>query len=369
MDLETKIPHTNIISGVILSFQGLTSVLVPGIPLDFKAIMHLARLRNLETLSAHPSDEITEDDYQYLTSMSTNGQACFPSLRKMSIKNRFLAFCTPLLKVVSSPVLNSVTFTTTRVFGVYCITEDVSELCIELARHPTLTSITVIVNSMLDGSPLSRETFAPLLALSELAVLDLNISHATNIDDAFLVDMARSWPKITRLDLCVQFPFWNMDVYYPAATLPGLIPFARFCPALEVLGVPVCADISRIPHPSLERRPMATRGPGAPKNGSGMYHLKVGLSVMREPWTVPVAAFLSDVFPALEGVSTAWTDGMGEDVEEGLDGDIGTPAEIRERWDEVATLARRFGEVRNQERNWTAAHGQGRTAAGAGASG
>ncbi|KAI1798248.1 hypothetical protein LXA43DRAFT_979478 [Ganoderma leucocontextum] len=354
MDLETNIPHINVISEVIRGFQDLTTVLVPGIPLDFLAIMHLARLRNLNTLHANPSEEIKQVDYQYLTSTSASGQVYFPNLRKINLKDRFLAFCTSLLKVVSSPVLDAVTFTTTQVFGFCCTSEDVSELCVELGRHTSLTSITVTVNSMLTGEHLNRKTFAPLLVLSNLSVLYMNITHTVDIDNAFLADMAHAWRKITQLELCVENPFWDMAFYHPVATLHGLVPFARLCPELEVLGIPVDADVSRIRRASLERRPVYSK--------SGLCFLKVGLSVVRDP--VPVAAFLSDVFPALTGVSSAWVDSMGEDMSEDMDGDIGTPEEIGARWDEVVRLMRRFRHVRGQERVWAAAHGKSQSVAG-----
>ena len=363
MDLKTNIPHMNIISATIPGFQDLTSVLVPGIPLDFQAIMHLARLRNLKTLIAYMSPEITEEDYKYLNSTSIESQAYFPSLRRINLKNRFLALCTSFLKAVSSPVLEAITFTTVRVFGFLCTTKDVSELCAELSGHPTLTSISVAVRSMLHGSSLTRATFAPLLTLSSLTVLDIDIGHPVNVNDAFLAEMAHAWRKITRLELCVQNPFWSTDGYDPAATLPGLIPFARLCPALEVLGVPVCADLSPLSPAALERRPFhainAAGGLGGSASESAVCELEVGLSVVRAQWVLPVAAFLSDVFPELTGISTAWTDAMGEDMSEDMDGDVGTPEEIRARWDDVARLARRFGNVRRQERNWVAVHRDG----------
>ena len=77
-----------------------------------------------------------------------------------------------------------------------------------------------------------------------------------------------------------------------------------------------------------------------------MYHLNVGLSVV----PVPLVAFLSDVFPMFIKVLIAWTDDMEGDMSENLDGDIGTPEEIRERWEEVVFLVGIFKEVRSQER-------------------
>ncbi|KAM5537047.1 hypothetical protein V8D89_009193 [Ganoderma adspersum] len=288
--------------------------------------------------------------------MSTSSvvQPLFPSLRTLHLENRFLFPCTLLLKTVSSPVLDMVDINTCPVFGFYCTSEDVAELCTELSYHRSLTSITVAVHTMLTGACLDRQTFEPLLLLPNLETLDLDLAHELDIDNGFLMAMALAWPKLRRLEFCVDHPLWDSSAYAPSATLLGLVPFAVLCPDLGILGMPVDTDTShRIPPRLLERRP----GLGAPEAGSRVYHLNVGLSVVRDP--VPVAAFLSDAFPKLIEVFTAWTDDMEGDMNEDLDGDIGTPEEIRERWEEVVFLVGAFKEVRSQERRWKAVHGRG----------
>ncbi|KAI1798257.1 hypothetical protein LXA43DRAFT_1078464 [Ganoderma leucocontextum] len=345
-DLDSSAPHIAVLSDVIRGFQDLTSVVVRGIPLDFEAILHLATLRNLKTLHANPSDSIIKANYQSLISTSTGVQTYFPSLQMLHLNNRFLFLCTLLLTIVSSPVLDAVTFTTSPVFGFYCTSKDVTDLCVELSRHTSLTSITVAVHSMLTGACLDRTTFKPLLLLPNVRHLDINVGHMIAIDNAFLNDMALAWRKLVRLEFCVEHPCCDRDGYSPATTLLGLIPFALLCPELEVLGIPINTDMSTMPPNLLERCP----GRGAV--ASNVYQLEVGLSIVNDP--VPVAAFLSDLFPNLRRVYTAWTD----DMEDAMDGDIGTPEEIRERWDEVALLVGSFRNVRRQERIWAAAHGK-----------
>ncbi|PIL27470.1 hypothetical protein GSI_10619 [Ganoderma sinense ZZ0214-1] len=349
------------LSEVVRGFQDLTSFHVTGIPLDFEAILHLAKLQNLKTLDICLSISVTEDNYRSMSSSSA-GRTLFPNLRILYLENRFLFACTLLPRTVSSPVLDTVNIRTSPVFGFYCSSEDVAELCAELSRHPSLTSITVTVHTMLTGAPLDRKTFGPLLQLSNLDTLDLDLAHELDIDNWFLMAMAMAWPKLRRLEFCVEHPHWDIDAYTPSTSLLGLAPFAVLCPNLCILGMPVNPDTSpaRIPPRLLEQRP----GRGAPQLGSRVYHLNVGLSVVRDP--VPVAAFLSDVFPNLIEVFTAWTDEMEGDMDEGMDGDIGTPAEIRERWDEVVLLVGVFRRVRNQERRWRAAHGKGQPVSGPG---
>lgn len=319
MEFQPTAQGITILSEVVRGFQDLTSFHVPGIPLDFKAISHLAKLQNLKTLYASLSDSITKDDYQSSISTSSVVQPPFPSLRTLHLENRFLFPCTLLLQTVFSPVLDMVDINTSSVFGFYCTSEDVAELCTELSYHPSLTSITVAVHTMLTGASLNRKTFEPLLLLPNLETLDLDLAHELDIDNGFLMAMAAAWPKLRRLEFCVDHPLWDSSPYAPSATLFGLVPFAVLCPHLRILGMPVDTNTTyRIPPRLLERRP----GLGAPAAGSHVYHLNVGLSVVRDP--VPVAAFLSDVFPKLIEVFTAWTDDMEGDMSEDLDGDIGS---------------------------------------------
>lgn len=273
VEFEPTLQSITILSEVVRGFQHLTSFHVPGIPLDFKAISHLAKLQNLKTLSACLSDSVTKDDYQ--SSMSTSGavQPHFPSLQTLRLENRFLFSCTLLLQIVSSPVLDMVDIKTFPVFGFYCTSEDVAELCTELSYHPSLISITVAVNTMLTGACLGRKTFEPLLLLLNLKTLHLDLAHKLNIDNGFLMAMAVAWPKLRRLEFCVDHPLWDSGAYTPSATLFGLVPFAALCPDLSILGMPVDTDTThRIPRACSSGAPgwvRAKRGPACTTSTSG----------------------------------------------------------------------------------------------------
>ncbi|KAI1797196.1 hypothetical protein LXA43DRAFT_910382, partial [Ganoderma leucocontextum] len=349
MDPERKLPLITVVPDIIPSFQDLTHVLVNRIGLDFSAISHLARLQNLNTLNAYLFDEVTtQADVQSLASTSTSRPVYFPSLQEIWLTHRFLSLCTSLLKLVSSPDLDEVMFSTSKESGFNCTSEDVSELCLELSSHPSLTCIIVSVNSPVTGPRFDSTTFKPLLMLPHLSVVDIDIAHPIDIDGELIAYMAFIWRKLTRLSLCVArapSPLSQLDpvaAFYPAATLLDLVSFALWCPELQWIGLPVNTDLSRVVD-VLETRP--GRGTAL----SEMF-LDVGLSAAHDP--VPVAAFLSDLFPGLQGVRTAWRGVREEDMNADLERYVGRRRNIVARWNEVAELVGDFTTVRKQERNW-----------------
>lgn len=351
-------PLVTAVPEVITAFQDLTHALVGDILLDFPSILHLAKLPNLEVLNACLCDEIKQADVQSLTSASTNRQAYFPSLEKISLNHRSLSLPTSLLKAASSRELKEVSFSTSMQLDFTCTSEDVSELFHELSRHTLLTHIIISVRSrvahlQVTGQPFTEATLKPLLLLHSLSHLDLDIAHPLDIDDAFVASMAFAWHNLTKLSLCVRpRPGIPLDPFAlrQTPTLFSLLSFVQWCPELAWLGLPVNTDLSRGP----DKLRLETR-PGGGRVLEKMVHLDVGMSVVREP--VPAAAFLSDLFPRLEVLQNQWMGVRKEDLRPDLIEYAGWPGEIDARWGEVSDLIDEFAALRKEEREWGAAHG------------
>ncbi|KAM5530882.1 hypothetical protein V8D89_015467 [Ganoderma adspersum] len=352
MEPEPKLPLITVIPEMITAFQDLTRVFVGRILLDFPAIFHLASLQNIQILHACLSEGITQADVLSLT----NGQAgYFPSLKKISLNHRSLSFFTSLLKLVSSPHLDQVILSTPELSDVACTSEDVIELLIELSHHTVLTCISVSVDAPVTGARFDSMTFMPLLALSCLRVLEIDIAHPLDIVDELVASMAFSWRSLTRLSLGVAAPPRSQPdlaalVPTRAPTLFSLVSFALFCPQLERLGLPLDTHLWHdlcAPYP-LERRGGAVL--------SGLTVLDVGLSVVQSD-AVSVAAFLSDMFPGLEELRTAWWAVSEENMGGNLPG-LGSLTDIVASWEQVADLVVELGVVRRQEWDWAAARGK-----------
>jgi len=109
-------------------------------------------------------------------------------------------------------------------------------------------------------------------------------------------------------------------------TLEGLVPFARWCPKLEVLQLTLDSTIL----------PEGRDRPGGGFCNTNLMLLVLGDSELAEENVKDVAAFLSDLFPSLVEILS-----HGVEVEE---------------WENVAELIPTFVEVRQQERSWAAKH-------------
>ncbi|KDQ60327.1 hypothetical protein JAAARDRAFT_191719 [Jaapia argillacea MUCL 33604] len=134
--------------------------------------------------------------------------------------------------------------------------------------------------------PLPNDTLIPLLKLHKLQKLRLNFAPFPDIDDAFMNEMARSWPEIWSLDL-TSCPVWGG---HSNITLNGLVPFARYCPELTSIGIAIDAG-GELPDP--------------PDNlcHKNLKEIRVAVeSEIEDP--EGVAAFLTSLFSSLAIVTT-----------------------------------------------------------------
>ncbi|KAL1744748.1 hypothetical protein HDZ31DRAFT_11779, partial [Schizophyllum fasciatum] len=128
----------------------------------------------------------------------------------------------------------------------------------------------------------------PLLAFTNLTHVDVRVLYAPDPTDSELRALAQSWPRIRHLDLLPAFEWARYET--PRATLWGLVPFAEFCLELRRLHLYVDAC-------------SPTRYAGKPGGGAACRALRA-LHVGGSPiaHATIVAAFLSDIFPALRAI-------------------------------------------------------------------
>jgi hypothetical protein len=148
-------------------------------------------------------------------------------------------------------------------------------------------------------------------------------------DDYFLDEMTQPWSGARTL----QFDTEVLIVPPPRATLGCLLSFARNCPVLETLGIRM--DSTHVPE--------FTQEPGDRLEGLVGY-LHIGTSRIYTVKEGAVAAFISNVFPALEGVY------MFESETQLLPEPLEAYAAS---WRRVAVLVPVFASVRTQEKFWS----------------
>ncbi|KAJ7886182.1 hypothetical protein B0H14DRAFT_2697966 [Mycena olivaceomarginata] len=158
---------------------------------------------------------------------------------------------------------------------------------------------------------LTADALRPLFAFNKLSSITYQLHSGVDFDNDFLEEMAQAWSCLHTL----QFDTEVLIVPPPQATLKCLLSFARNCPALETLE------------------------PGDRLDGSVSY-LHIGTSRINTAKEGAVAAFISNVFPALESVYVfeSETQYLPEPLEA-----------YAASWRRVADLVPVFASVRTQE--------------------
>ncbi|KAI9058492.1 hypothetical protein FKP32DRAFT_1597589 [Trametes sanguinea] len=366
-----------------LTNPNLVSVqLARGLPLEPEAFFYLGSLPSLQVLSVGVNDDTWTT---YLASdPHENSHSLFPSLRKLQILVRTLAVPIKLLSFVVSPKLNELNVTA---YG-RVLRHELCPVFTAIASIPSsrsnLITLFVRIEDVLRGTqavpdadptarsrwseadhipdPIGEKTLEPLLAMTQLEDITLEIDCPFDIDDALMRRFAASWRNLNRLGLKSDFPvseypegsvnqldFWRT----PRASIASLQAFAELCPKLTVLSVEFDANLAKVPRWLREPRPQYTT-PLRP-----LTTLCVGLSTIQDP--LSVAAFLSAWFPSLLDVYHGW-DALEEDDDEDSDAeredsiieydDWSEERAARVRWERVQYLIAQFAEIRRQERQW-----------------
>ncbi|KAJ7882040.1 hypothetical protein B0H14DRAFT_1492469 [Mycena olivaceomarginata] len=173
----------------------------------------------------------------------------------------------------------------------------------------------------------------PLFTLTTLTSVTLATPVGLDLDDAAAAEIARAWPRITSLDLAGS-AFLHVP---PRTTLCALLAFARFCPHLWRLSLPINAR-------SVPKWQKAQTAAEARPTQRCLRSLHVGESPVGTP--LDVAAYLSSIFPRLEWVSAGKEDPRDEPVR----------AEVlagRRKWKAVEAALPVLRKVRVEEKYWT----------------
>ncbi|KAJ7016796.1 hypothetical protein C8F04DRAFT_1159326 [Mycena alexandri] len=271
-----------LISDAVCGWQ-LANLSVPS--LDKAGLLHVANLPSLIDLSLYCAKDTTLlHPPEFLTGLT------FPTLQSLYICCETARFCNGLVQVISSRRFETLTirtlssWTTLAWQALHTTLRDqldnrvFDSISVEEDRNQTRPA---------DTAPyvLSADAMRPLLAFKRLSTITYQIRPGLDVDDAFLEEMAASWPRMTTM----QF---NTDVLVtgrPRATLQCLIPFARRFRHLCNLGIQM--DVSHVPE--------FIQVPGQ-RIARSLEALDVGTSPISGTIEPAVAAFISNLFPEIE---------------------------------------------------------------------
>ncbi|KAJ7147789.1 hypothetical protein C8R43DRAFT_889479 [Mycena crocata] len=320
------------VSSFVLSLNKVETLCIPFLTLQ--AYEHLASLPAfkslsidclIDTSSGNPATESNADI------ANARGPAKFPSLTRLAINNASsMDSLTTLLCVLAHAPLETFSFS-----GTHSTSITPSRLFAALranCSHYHLTTLHVSFwdwDSVVRGDPITPKALRPLLAFTRLRSVRLTADFS--LDDDFCAEMAVAWQDIEQLDLSL----FGVETNAPSAvTLSGLSSFARHCPNLQHLALPLDAMIVYEAATSAQ---------------SALAFLNVMSSPIES--TAPAARFLSATFPSLRKINN-----LGDLWREEEHGLMTSELEAMHRkWKEVEKLALVLAAARAEdEKFWRA---------------
>ncbi|KAJ6499492.1 hypothetical protein DFH09DRAFT_1001689, partial [Mycena vulgaris] len=273
--------RVRITSSIISALTNVRTLSVQCI--DAAACRHLGSLDTLTSLSI----EVSRTD---LSGLTVSPRPMFASLTVLELDAINIEQCTKFFTLLSSPSLRrlrAIAGITAREDQAIALFSAISLRC----SHSALTALDVDAEPYTSGTsdtPIFRAaTLQPLLAFTNLSKVSFSVRKGLDIDDAFVGATAMAWPRIEEL----SFRCRSLDGGPTSGvTLPGLSAFARHCPALHTLKIPLSTAFP--PDWDHSARPADAQ--------ATLSHLHVFDSTIEDVF--PVAAFLSSVFPGLSQI-------------------------------------------------------------------
>ncbi|TFK93069.1 hypothetical protein K466DRAFT_160461 [Polyporus arcularius HHB13444] len=344
----------NTVSEAICQFQhlyGLFSV----VPISLEAFTHLARLRSLRVLDARlDSKLVDEKDLAPLLEIPHN--EFFPHLRQLHLAHQcHISLLTAMLRHVWSPWLMTIQVPVPSLREPLQQVKDCIAVIGRRRGRKKITRVYMNITPHYSNSPdtdsVDDDAILPLLKLKNLTELCLSLGYNFSLDDVICHAMAAAWRNIVVLKLG-PYPEQKTS----AVTLGALVSFAHLCPSLRRLNICLDADVKHLPWQLLALRP------GCGKEQTALEVLEVGRSPIKD--AVAVAGVLSDLFPNLCDVESAWDcdDGYSQEEYDGLTEEererVLAETVFYKRWnDAILTLVPQFALVRKQEREWARMNG------------
>ncbi|KAJ7218384.1 hypothetical protein GGX14DRAFT_436901 [Mycena pura] len=318
----------------------LESLEVPS--LDAVALDHLAKFPVLDYV--HLDDQIPLSPILELVSQTEVPSSCDINMLTLTVTDA-RAVTEVLARLHASPICSLVIQfpQNTSATAVREIYNGVAANC----KHASLNSLSITAAPLVSTTDTVADLeqialyavpgthLFPLFTLTTLTSVTLAGPVGLDLDDTVAAEIARAWPRIRSLRLDLAGSLYQRVP--PRTTLRALLTFARLCPHLWRLSLPINA------HSVPKWRKAQTAAEARPTQRC-LRSLYVGDSPVGTP--LDVAAYLSSIFPKLQWVSGGKVDPRGEPVR----------ADVlagRRKWKAVEAALPVLQKVRAEERYWT----------------
>lgn len=291
--------HQRLISSTICQWKGLQSVRVTD--LTQEALEHLATIPSLQTLSFNSLSSATRTYDERLSITIRNRAFGYPALQSLSISCRTMEMAIAFAQLLSSSPIEELGI---RVKD-RCYPPAWRELFRTISRHLNGTSLKRLVleetGDILGDWALQSVHFEieldALTVFSNVQVVHVQPSFGIPLTSDTVNRLAIAWPHIEDLELGTGCP--------PSKTIitpRDLIPFARYCPNLQSLGIVFDA---RSVH-------LRSLNPDGGPFSNNLTSLSVGDSPIDDPNLV--AAFLSSIFPTISSITANCEDEIADEM-------------------------------------------------------
>jgi hypothetical protein len=325
-NLPPRATFTELVNDFVAQRNGLQKLATGSTILSRETLASIAAHDALTDLQTKIPDLSHLDDIHPLLPKT---YPSFPALEHLEIQTLELKASTSFILLASSQSLTSCSTSFTLVPTAADVRNHISAL--QKGSNPgklqKISMTTVSLSRALESwtlESLDIRTFRSLFTFRNLQQVEMEVPFSLAcVDNTLLKELAEAWPGLKSLQLDGNWPVPRK------VTLEGLLPFARWCPKLEMLQLTLDSTVLPDFREGRDR-------PGGGFCNTNLTLLVVGDSELEEENVKDVAAFLSDFFPSLIEILS-----HGEGVED---------------WENVAELIPAFAGVRQQERNWAARH-------------
>ncbi|KAG9312423.1 hypothetical protein JVU11DRAFT_6806 [Chiua virens] len=224
-------------------------------------------------------------------------EGAFPCLRALNLSVR-IDHLDSFFRSIFAPThlttlyVNSYTNHTPNEVHTFFVT--LSEQCQRLSKLHVQLYHKILPFHLPTDQQLSYDTIKPLLTLTTLTTFELVHKYPLQITLDEIEDLASKWPHLEHLVLNAEPLFLEHDAF--TLDLRALLPFARHCPRLRLLGLYIDAD-AELPSSMTPLQPFAT-----------LKALAFGTSDVHD--TSAAATFLSRVCPprCVVDMGITWTE-------------------------------------------------------------
>ncbi len=235
-------PFVPAISSLVSSVVAATSkrlraIQIGHIPINLNALRHLAALPSLVVFSAKLDDNITAND---LVLLLKPGRTCFATLQELHLAHSRDLFLLTLFVHLTRPTISRLQMLSLDILNAQVPFNLVTHFLEDILGHrdvdyPTVISLECSVDPESPGPHvLTEDHLRPFFERKHLKWFQLGVTCDFDVDNTTLKKIAAAWPNIVVFTLGPSPTAKTSKV-----TLEGLIPLARQCPHLKVLGLTV----------------------------------------------------------------------------------------------------------------------------------